>query len=251
MLEIRRIETNVQPEKFESLGNGIFYYNYDIKSDMVIVEPTEGDSYEETRWNFIQVRINGTPTYDKCVTAIVRQYIDQDQEISLISEYASKALDIEDGNLDNYADCLALISEIKYRVKLDFGLVEERDPLKEARRKVLKAIDQYDSSDAVNSFILNNNTVWLDKNTRVGLQNSISIERDSGRSETALWFNGVKLTVRCTLALQMLSILELYALSCYNKTVEHKNNVQKLSTVEDILNYNYKSGYPEKPEFNI
>lgn len=251
MLEARRIITNVQPEKFEALGNGIYYYNYDIKSEEVMTEPIDGEGHEETRWNFIQTRINGRPTYEKCVTAIIREYIDQNQEMSLVNEYASEALDIENDNSKEYVDYLALMSEIKYKVKLDFGLISERDPLEEAKKKVIRLIDQYDTSDAVNSFMLNGNSAWLDKSTRVGLQNSISIERDSGRSETSLWFNGVKITVKCALALQMLSILELYALNCYNKTAEHKSNVQSLSTIEAVLNYDYKSGYPEKPEFNI
>lgn len=30
MLEPRRIEMNVQPNSIEKLGNGTYYYNYDI-----------------------------------------------------------------------------------------------------------------------------------------------------------------------------------------------------------------------------
>ena len=253
MLEARRIETNIQPNKFESLGDNTFYYNYDIKSEVIMVRSMEDEEevHEETRWNFVQVHINGKPTYEKCVTAIIRQFIDQDREISLVNEYASKNLDIEETGSEEYIEYLSLISNIKYKVKLDFGLTEEKDPLEEAKKKVLRKIDEYDTSDAVNSFILSGVDVWLDKSTRVGLQNSISIEKEAGRSETTLWFNGNKIIVGCTLALQMLSILELYALNCYNKTAEHRNNVQKLTTVEEVLSYDYTIGYPEKPEFNI
>jgi hypothetical protein len=44
----------------------------------------------------------------------------------------------------------------------------------------------------------------------------------------------------------MLSQLELYALSCFNKTAEHKAMVQSLESVEEVESYDYKTGYPEK-----
>ena len=211
----------------------------------------EGDPYEEDRWNFIQVLIKGKPTYTKCVTAIIREYISQDKEMALVNEYASKTLNIEDADSKEYIEYLSLIADIKYRVRLDFGMVEEKNPLEEAKKKVVKAIDDYDCSPEVNSFFLNGLQVWLDKSTRVGLQNSITIEKEAGREETTLWLNGIKIVVGCTLALQMLSILELYALNCYNKTAEHKSNVQKLASVEDVMAYDYTKGYPDKPVFNI
>lgn len=252
MLEARRIETNIQPEKFQSLGNNTFYYNFDIQHTKVMVEHMyEGDPYEEDRWNFIQVLIKGKPTYTKCVTAIIREYISQDKEMALVNEYASKTLNIEDADSKEYIEYLSLIADIKYRVRLDFGMVEEKNPLEEAKKKVVKAIDDYDCSPEVNSFFLNGLQVWLDKSTRVGLQNSITIEKEAGREETTLWLNGIKIVVGCTLALQMLSILELYALNCYNKTAEHKSNVQKLTSVEDVMAYDYTKGYPDKPVFNI
>ena len=40
--------------------------------------------------------------------------------------------------------------------------------------------------------------------------------------------------------------LELYAKQCYNKTAEHKYNLEQLSIPEEILEYNYTEGYPEK-----
>lgn len=234
------------------MGNNTFYYNFDIQHTKVMVEPMdEGDPYEEDRWNFIQVLIKGKPTYNKCATAIIREYISQDKEMALVNEYASKTLNIEDADSKDYIEYLSLIADIKYKVRLDFGMTEEKDPLEEAKKKVIRKIDEYDTSDQVNSFYLGGVKVWLDKSTRVGLQNSITIEKEAGREETTLWFNGIKIVVGCTLALQMLSILELYALNCYNKTAEHKSNVQKLTSVEDVMAYDYTKGYPDKPEFNI
>lgn len=52
--------------------------------------------------------------------------------------------------------------------------------------------------------------------------NSINIEKNAGKEESVLWLNGIRITVNCDAAVQMLSSLELYALACYNKTAEHK-----------------------------
>ena len=47
----------------------------------------------------------------------------------------------------------------------------------------------------------------------------------------------------------MLSALELYALECYNVTAAHKANVMALESVDDVVAYDYESGYPDKLNF--
>lgn len=131
-------------------------------------------------------------------------------------------------------------------------LYEEPTPTIE-QIKVLKIreIDAYDTSQEVNSFILNGNPVWLNKADRVGLMNSIGIEKASGRETSILWFDGVRLEVNCDTAIQLLSALELYALECYNITASHKASVKALESEEEINAYDYTIGYPEKLAINI
>lgn len=116
----------------------------------------------------------------------------------------------------------------------------------EVKAKVLAEIEAYDKSDNVNSFVLDGDTVWLDKSTRVGLMNSTQIEKSAGHETTTLWFSGNSYTIPCDTAIQMLSALELYALECYNTTAQHKDEVSKLNTIEEIESYDYTTGYPEK-----
>ena len=47
----------------------------------------------------------------------------------------------------------------------------------------------------------------------------------------------------------MLDKIEVYALNCFDTTSKHKRNVYQLSTIEEIENYDYTSGYPEKLTF--
>lgn len=117
-----------------------------------------------------------------------------------------------------------------------------------AELKVLKIgeITKYDTSSNVNVFSLNGVDVWLDRDTRVSLMNSTTIAKNMGQENTILWLGTVKITVKCDQAIQLLSALEMYALSCFNKTAEHKKNVEALSTINEIVSYDYTVGYPEK-----
>lgn len=123
--------------------------------------------------------------------------------------------------------------------------------IEQAKYNKIQEIDMYDKSPDVNSFILNGNSVWLNKQDRVGLVNSISIEQSAGRKKSTLWFNGIKFEIDCELALQLLAALELYALDCYNITSSHKHAVSLLDDIADIDLYDYTTGYPEKLVINI
>ena len=74
-------------------------------------------------------------------------------------------------------------------------LKEYKQTLLELKAQKISELQAYDSSESVNSFSIDNVSGWLNKATRVGLMNSISIERESGRSETTIWLNDAKLVL--------------------------------------------------------
>ena len=117
------------------------------------------------------------------------------------------------------------------------------------KEEAIEQITEYDQSEDVNSFTLQGKTMWLPKETRVGLVNSVTIEKNAGKKTTVLWFGGEKYELPVDTALQMLSALELYALECYNVTAAHKAAVNALESVEDVVAYDYTQGYPEKLNF--
>ena len=114
------------------------------------------------------------------------------------------------------------------------------------KEEAIEQITEYDQSEDVNSFTLQGKQMWLPKETRVGLVNSVTIEKNAGKETTVLWFGGEKYELPVDTALQMLSALELYALECYNVTAAHKAAVNALESVEDVVAYDYTQGYPEK-----
>lgn len=123
--------------------------------------------------------------------------------------------------------------------------------LQAARASMLVEITAYDSSSAVNAFLLNGMQVWLDKATRVGLMNSTTIAKNMGQEKTTLWLGSYQLEVECDKAIQLLSALEMYALECFNVTAAHKKAVSELDNIEAVLTYDYKSGYPEKLKMEV
>lgn len=127
----------------------------------------------------------------------------------------------------------------------------EADVLNSAKAAVLAAIEAYDTSSAVNGFMLNGQCVWLDKATRVGLMNSTSIAKAMGKTTTTLWFGGMQIEVNCDKAIGLLSALEMYALECFNVTAAHKKAVAELNTVEEVLGYDYTKGYPEQLRMEV
>ena len=131
-------------------------------------------------------------------------------------------------------------------VDIDKRFKTEDEVIAELKKLKNDEITKYDTSSNVNVFSLNGVDVWLDRDTRVGLMNSTTIAKNMGQENTILWLGTVKITVKCDQAIQLLSALEMYALSCFNKTAEHKKNVEALSTINEIVSYDYTVGYPEK-----
>lgn len=151
-----------------------------------------------------------------------------------------------------YQELLSGQSAGKLIVENDEGypkLVEYEYDIEDIRKMKVSEIQKYDKSSSVNSFELLSRSMWLDKSTRVGLFNSISIEKEAGKTDTILWHNAVKYVIPIPDALAMLNALELYALNCYNVTQLHIAAVNVLDSIEKIEEYDYKVGYPAKLSF--
>ena len=125
MLEPKRIYSNIIPTTIENLGNGNWYYNYDIKSEKVELPLQEGETVpkEEIRYNYIKIKLSEKPKYKKCVELLIREFITQTQEFDLINS-ANKAIlsgakSSED--ITKYREYLDKVEEIKEKVTKDLG----------------------------------------------------------------------------------------------------------------------------------
>lgn len=127
----------------------------------------------------------------------------------------------------------------------------EQGVLAAAKTYLASKVTAYDASSSVNGFKLNGMTVWLNKDTRVGLMNSTTIAKNMGNATTTLWLGGVKLEIDCDKAISLLSALEMYALECFNVTAQHKAEVEALTSLDDVAAYDISKGYPSQLEMNI
>lgn len=136
-------------------------------------------------------------------------------------------------------------------IEWGFTLVEEHQPtaeelLEQARAERLAALDEYDSSDSVNSFTLNGNPMWLDYATRQQLRTSIEAYQAQGIENVTKWFGGMQFTFPTATWLQMLNALEVYASEALNVTEAHRAAINALTSIEEIDEYDFTTGYPQK-----
>lgn len=123
--------------------------------------------------------------------------------------------------------------------------------LEVAKSEKIAQITAYDTSEAVNSFTLDGDTMWISRDDRISIMNSTTILKKVGTETTTLWYGGKKYTLACDTLIQMLSALEVYALQCYDVTEEHKAAVNALTTIEEVDAYDYTTGYPEHLTFSV
>lgn len=118
-----------------------------------------------------------------------------------------------------------------------------------AKSEKIAEIDAYDTSDAVNGFTYNGQTMWIDKATRVGLVNAIECTMTMGEDTITFGIQNVSVTLPCATAMKMMAALEVYALKCYNVTLAHKNAVESIETIAEVDAFDVTIGYPDKLSF--
>ena len=105
-----------------------------------------------------------------------------------------------------------------------------------------KSITYYDTSKYVNSFYYQDKQYWLSKDIRIGLFRLI----DSGAEQITLQLDDNYLIISPDKLKKFLNQLEVYAGKCFATTAEHLQNIKQLSTIEELLNYDYTAKYPNK-----
>lgn len=123
------------------------------------------------------------------------------------------------------------------------------DSIKQSK---IDEISIYDESENVNSFIVNDTiTAWFTVEERLNYKQSIEAAKLMNVDKLSFFIGDIKLDITPELGEQMLAMIQLYADQCFIVTKQHKLNVQALETIEEVSNYDYRSGYPEKLKFEL
>lgn len=124
--------------------------------------------------------------------------------------------------------------------------------LEDAKKEKIAEIDLYDNSEEVNGFTVNNAfTAWFSVQERLNYKQSIESAKLLGVNDLAFFIGDNMLNVSVSNAEMMLAALQLYADQCFIITKQHKLAVEALETIEDVDEYDYRKGYPEKLNFDL
>lgn len=123
-------------------------------------------------------------------------------------------------------------------------IVNNCPTITDIKKELLFLQKEYDNSSEVNSFYINGKQVWFNKVTRIGIVNAINLQKELGNNTYIIWFDNISIELDINRALNILAMIENYASICYNVTQKHINEIKKLSSIEECLNYDITANYP-------
>lgn len=127
----------------------------------------------------------------------------------------------------------------------------ESEKLEQAKVDKIAEITAYDTSSAVNGFMLNGTEVWLDFELRDRVYQGNERLQRIGRTDTTLWLGDKCYNLSIEQVQNIISHIEAYAKDCYNVTAAHKKAVAELTDIAEVLTYDYTKGYPKMLTINL
>lgn len=122
--------------------------------------------------------------------------------------------------------------------------------LAQAKAQMIRLIDEYDNSPAVNSFTINGTiTGWFTPEERSNYRNSVDAAKRLGVESLSLFIGEEEFTLPTLKAEEILDRIQLYADRCFIVTKQHKIAVEHLDTIEAVDSYDYTGDYPDNLEF--
>lgn len=124
--------------------------------------------------------------------------------------------------------------------------------LGEVKAMKLNALAVYDSSDNVNGFTINGFIpAWFSREERNTYTTSVNAAKLLGNDTLTFAVGDNILQVSTDKAEYMLAALQAYADECYVITKQHELAIASLETVEEVNDYDFTQGYPEKLNFDL
>lgn len=139
-------------------------------------------------------------------------------------------------------------SEVTVQNDIKIETTEELQPYLD---EMIKTITEYDSSDNVNCFYINDQKEWFTVGVRNTYKNSIEAAELLGDENISFIVDQEVVTLKTSDAKLMLAKVQRYADSCSIITTKHKIDIAKLTSSDAIKAFDYKSGYPDKLNFTI
>ncbi len=114
---------------------------------------------------------------------------------------------------------------------------------------LVKKIKLYGDSDQVASFTYKGIAGWLDKAQRSSILNLLNLSpamTDSDENQFSLILSSKVVNIPVSELVSLITKLENYSYQCLVATTKHLEAVEDMENLDDILNYDYTTGYPDK-----
>lgn len=125
----------------------------------------------------------------------------------------------------------------------------DAEKLATAKAEKVAQIEAYDSSPNVEMFTINDVPMWLGHELRQQIRTSADAYESLGYENMTKVFNGAEFTFPITVWRQMLNALEVYAAEALNNTERHKAAVDAMTSLQEVIDYDYTANYPSKLSF--
>ena len=123
----------------------------------------------------------------------------------------------------------------------------------DAKREMINNVENYDKGPSVNSFVINTDddriVAWITPDKRTSYKDSIDAAEFMGIDTVTAIFEGKQISIPTQTAKTALIKIQLYADQCFIVTEMHKAAIMALDNIQDVDNYDYTVGYPERLTF--
>lgn len=117
--------------------------------------------------------------------------------------------------------------------------------LEDAKIEKIEELNAYDQSSEILSFSFNGIDMWVNPTERTNYL--MTVEAAEANGMITVPFHGTNISTIA--AKNILNKVALYAMQVMAVTDNHKDVINSLETIEDVDNYDYTVGYPERLNF--
>jgi len=243
-----------KPSVYEANGDGSFTYRRNIKEISAQADTENGDVQEQkTHWGCDEVIVWATVTRDKLTAAVLASIWSSDYENKLINDYnAAKFGRLDSSYIKKYEDFIQQRKAVKRQIENDYRTIFNiQRTLQDAISEKLAEIEDYDTSDSVNSFLVNGMPCWIDKEMRAVYGNSVTSAKKLKEKTIEIDLSGMIISLPVESAEVMLASIQRYADKAAIVTARHKQSVATITIIDEVDTYDHTSDYPEKITLNI
>lgn len=109
--------SDIKPCVLHNIAAGKWHYNYNI---------TEVEKDEEISYECEQIEVTGEPTYEKLVSAIIREKYTESAELGIVNKFNAHNLGviINPDAVEQYKQLLLYVAATKEMVRADFQITD-------------------------------------------------------------------------------------------------------------------------------